>query len=192
MAVLPPRHGHVCRHDDEEEGEQAVHDDDDDLVSGQELHDRSAVDLPSLSQIILDSLAGSQHPYEDEVRDGVQVASSQACSFPPGFRGPLAEELEESLDQGWNERAHHQQDKSGEPVQTNEDPEAHEDGGGQRRDHVGTEHLAVLTHPLGVVTSQDDDPVTFIRSRWSGEGSSIEDVEYSGMQGSLLGAGMTT
>ena len=182
--------GHADGGGDEEQGEQAVGDEDDELVAGQQAHDRPAVVLPRAAQADGPAARGPGEGEGGQSLNGVEVLGGEpeALGARP-CRGPPESGVE--ADDG----AGHEDDGDREhggrrPV--DRDGEQHQDErrGQGRGDRGGQEGLPVQRHALGAVGQQGDGrPGAALRGMGGTEGQEV--VEQARADRTLLlgGAG---
>ena len=148
--------GHADGGGDEEQGEQAVGDEDDELVAGQQPHDRAAVVLARTAQVGGPAAGGPGQGESGQALDGVEVLGGEpeALGARPrrgaahlGVEGDNGSGHEDDGDREHGGR--HPVDRSGQQHQDQGWGQARGDGGGQ-------EGLAVQRDALGAVGQQGD------------------------------------
>ena len=182
--------GHADGGGDEEQGEQAVGDEDDELVAGQQPHDCAAVVLARAAQVGGAAAGGPGEGEGGQPLDGVEVLGGEPEALGARFRrrsadlGVKSDDGAGHEDDGDHEHGGgHPVDRGGEQHQDERRGQAGGDGGGQ-------EGLAVQRDALRAVGQQGHArPGAGLRSASRAEGEDV--AEQAGANRALLlgGAG---
>ena len=146
--------GQTGGHGDEEEREQAVGEQDDELVARQQPHDGASVRLPLQAQARTGALRGPGQGEGAQSLDRVEVLGGQAHPRPSGVRRRGPQPRVAPGDEGRDHDDGRRQDQGGNDVDEGGQLDEHQQGSRRGRQCGGQEGLPVEGHPLCAVGQQ--------------------------------------